>query len=565
MKGNASMKGDARKRSVTVALVVVAILALVMTGAAGAAKVTPIPPGPETSLPDYIGAPAKAHPTADNGVPQNSLLAPNPFNSTHRDSWNSDTGNVAGPLGREPAVLSSTLADAREDQDPNSIFNCSTQFFDSHGRVITVCFSPTQATVVLADPDTLKVLASYPLPLPPGNDPYAGTGRQKVLASMGGVYSYVDARDRLTIAAGGTHIWTLVEGGSAESPAFELPKGNDLDLSELIDPKVDGNIAGLMLDWQGRIWFTMAGVENGNPGKIYVLNPATSTYPYKDVKSVALDQGEIIRNTFAVTRIQADRAAAYVVSSQKMYRIDAGPDDQPHIVWSQPYDTVPSDTNNEQYVNGVKNGQYELGSGTSPTILGEGKYVAITDNAEQLKVVVYRTDERLGPNEKRIVCQEPVFEKKKGALSNSLVGSRLSLIATNNYDYWYDWPTGMLESTSAPGFVRIDIDPNGKGCHQVWYNPEVATTTCPSLSTKTGLLYAVARVMDKSKVDEKHPKGLDVYYWTALDFRTGKVVWQKLAGTGWRFDGWYLGLGIGPTGTLYAGVYGGLAAMRDSR
>jgi hypothetical protein len=56
-----------------------------------------------------------------------------------------------------------------------------------------------------------------------------------------------------------------------------------------------------------------------------------------------------------------------------------------------------------------------------------------------------------------------------------------------------------------------------------------------------------------------------VYYWTALDFRTGEVVWQKMAGTGWRFDGWYLGLGIGPTGTLYAGVYGGLAAMRDTR
>jgi hypothetical protein len=554
------------KGKVHISIVLVVSIMLVFSGVAIASG-TPIPPGPETSLPDYIGAPAKAHPTADNGVPQNSLLAPNPFNSTHRDSWNSDTGNVAAPLGREPAVLSSTLADAREDQDPNSIFNCSTQFFDSHGRVITVCFSPTQATVVLADPDTLKVLASYPLPLPPGNDPYAGTGRQKVLASMGGVYSYVDARDRLTIAAGGTHIWTLVEGGSAESPVFELPKGNDLDLSELIDPKVDGNIAGLMLDWQGRIWFTMAGVENGNPGEIYVLNPATSTYPYKDVKSVPLDQGEIIRNTFAVTKIQADRAAAYIVSSQKMYRIDAGPDDQPHIVWSQPYDSVPSDTNKEPYVNGVKNGQYELGSGTSPTILGEGRYVAITDNAEQMKVVVYRTDAKQLAPEKRIVCEVPVFEDQAGsALSNSLVGSRLSLIATNNYDYWYDWPTGMLKSTSAPGFVRIDIDPNGKGCHQVWYNPEVATTTCPSLSTKTGLLYAVARVMDKSKVDEKHPDGLDVYYWTALDFRTGKVVWQKMAGTGVLFDSFYPSGGdIAPNGAFYFGAYGGLMMLRDTR
>jgi hypothetical protein len=383
---------------------------------------------------------------------------------------------------------------------------------------------------------------------------------------MGGIYSFFDARDRFTIAAGGTHIWTLVEGGSAESPVFELPKENDVDLSELIHPEVVGNLAGLMLDWQGRIWFATTGKEAGEPARVYVLNPAKATYPYTDTKSVPLDQGEIIRNTFALDKTGRDRSAAYIVSSQKMYRIDAGPDDQPRIVWSQPYDTVPSDTNNEQYVNGVKNGQYELGSGTSPTILGEGKYVAITDNAEQLKVVVYRTDERLGPDENRIVCQEPVFENDKGALSNSLLGTRLSLIATNNYNYFYDWPSGKLIYPSEPGLARIDIDPNGKGCHTVWTNSDVATTNCPRLSTRTGLIYAVARVMDKSKIDEQHPYGLDVYYWTALDFRTGKVVWQKMAGTGVLFDSFYpAGGDIGPNGVLYYGAYGGLVTLRDTR
>ena len=557
------MKSDSRRRSVGVALVVAAILALVVPVAAGVEEILP---GPETSLPDYIGAPAKAHPLANNGVPQNPLLAPNPFSSGHRDPWNSDTANIAGPLGREPAVLSSTLADAHQDTS-SEVFTCYGQYFDSHGHTITVCFSPTEATVVLANPDTLEVLDSYPLPPQPPEVPtYAGTGRQKVLTAMGGIYSYFDARDRFTIAAGGTHIWTLVEGGSAESPAFELPKENDVDMSELIHPEVDGNLAGIMLDWQGRIWFATTGKEDGKPARIYVLNPAASTYPYKDVKSVPLDQGEIIRNTFALDKTGRDRSAAYVVSSQKMYRIDAGPDDQPDIVWSQPYDTVPSDRNDEQYVNGVKNGQYELGSGTSPTILGEGKYVAITDNAEQLKVVVYRTDERLGPNEKRIVCEEPVFEKYKGALSNSLLGTRLSLIATNNYNYYYDWPSGKLIYPSEPGFARIDIDPDGKGCHTVWTNMDVATTNCPRLSTRTGLIYAVARVMDESKIDEQRPYGLDVYYWTALDFRTGKVVWQKMAGTGVLFDSFYpAGGDIGPNGVLYYGAYGGLVTIRDTR
>jgi hypothetical protein len=33
--------------------------------------------------------------------------------------------------------------------------------------------------------------------------------------------------------------------------------------------------------------------------------------------------------------------------------------------------------------------------------------------------------------------------------------------------------------------------------------------------------------------------GLDVYYLTALDFRTGEVVWEKQVGTGFTFDHHY--------------------------
>ena len=52
-----------------------------------------------------------------------------------------------------------------------------------------------------------------------------------------------------------------------------------------------------------------------------------------------------------------------------------------------------------------------------------------------MKVLVYRTSARLGPKENRIVSEVPVFEDQEGqALSNSLIGSRLSLIATNNYN-----------------------------------------------------------------------------------------------------------------------------------
>ena len=93
----------------SVVLVIATNLALLV---AFAARAEEIPPGPVTVLPDYVGAPAKAHPTANSGVPQNPLLAPNPFSHTHFDPWMSDTANIAGPLGRDPEVLSSRLDEA---------------------------------------------------------------------------------------------------------------------------------------------------------------------------------------------------------------------------------------------------------------------------------------------------------------------------------------------------------------------------------------------------------------------------------------------------------------------
>jgi hypothetical protein len=516
-----------------------------------------IPRGPTTCLPDYVGAPAKAHPSANSGVPQNPLLAPNPSNSVHLDPWMSDTADIAGPLGRDPASLSSTLVEARQEVDPlvapEWIFNCIVEFFDSHGRVIAVCFSPTEATVVLADPDSLEVLSHYHLETPDG-DPYKG-GRQKMLRSLGSLYSFLDARDQLTLASGGDQLITLGESGSEDHPMLVQDEDNLYDLSDI--KPAESDLAGVMLDWQGRIWFTTA-----EPATVWVLNPATYSEEEPNVMSVELADNEgpdveVVRNTFSLTKTGVDRAAAYVVTSKRLYRVEAGADDSPHIVWSEPYDTIDE----------VRLGQYELGSGTSPTILGEGKYVAITDNAEQLQVVVFRTDEQLDPNEERIVCKVPVFNFPgggAGALSNSLIGSRLSLIATNNDSYWFDWETGELLEPSKPGVERIDVDPNGKGCTKVWSNTEVATTTCPRLSTKTGLIYTMARKMDESKVDVDHPYGLDVYYWTAIDFRTGETVWQKMAGTGSMFDSFYPGLGIGPNEALYYGGYGGLMSIRDT-
>jgi hypothetical protein len=83
------------------------------------------------------------------------------------------------------------------------------------------------------------------------------------------------------------------------------------------------------------------------------------------------------------------------------------------------------------------------------------------------------------------------------------------------------------------------------------------------MSTKNGLIYLFTRKYDPSTLRDDGTN-LDVWYWTAVDFRTGAVVWETLVGTGGRFDSWVPGPALGPDETLYAGAYGGMIATTDA-
>jgi len=518
---------------------------LVFAGGANASggNVTPIPLGPETSLPDFIGAPAKAHPTANSGVPQNRYLWINPFSMVHMDNWNSDVVDLPGPLGREPVAFSSTLATGRRNP-ASDMFECVGMTFTSHGRMITSCFGVDEASVVLLNPETLEVYDSVLLPAILPEDVGGDHKLSAITNGLSASYIIVDRQERFFISIAGNKIIALVEGGTEESPTLEIDAAHtyDLSLNGWVPP--DKRTSGLAMDFQGRIWFYLSGsIEPQIAGAVGVLDPAK--YPDVDaVKFYTFDQDEQVRNSLAITR-----NAMYIVTSKQMYRIWFRTDGELQKVWEAGYEN-----------SGImKPGQYNAGSGTTPTILGEGRYVAITDNAESfMHVVVYRTDPQLDP-EDQIVCEVPVFTNAQGgALDNSLNGLGLSLIVENNYGYDIDFEN-MVTTASEPGFERIDVDPNGKGCTKVWENKQIVSTTSGKISTKTGLFYTYARQYDNQNQ-------VWAYYWTALDFRTGEVVWQKLAGTGDnRFDSSWPALYVGPNETLYVGLYGGLAAIRDTR
>jgi hypothetical protein len=250
---------------------------------------------------------------------------------------------------------------------------------------------------------------------------------------------------------------------------------------------------------------------------------------------------ERVQNSFTV-----GKTGVYLASDRKMYRLGTTRNGTPRIEWQVRYRNSGK----------VKPGQADAGTGTTPTLM-KGGFVAITDNADPMNVVVYRTALRLRRGQKREVCEVPVFDKGKSATENSLIGAGRSLIVENNYGYTDPFASGGGAVVTEPGFARVDLKANGNGCRRVWTNRDArAPSVVPKLSIRTGLIYTYTRPPD--------PSGSQGYYWTAISFRTGRTIWSRYAGSGLLYNNNYAGLTLGPDGTAYLGVIGGLIRLSDA-
>jgi hypothetical protein len=171
-------------------------------------------------------------------------------------------------------------------------------------------------------------------------------------------------------------------------------------------------------DFRGRMWVT--GRETGIVG---VLDTATGT-----VRTVRLGTSEGIYSSFAVTG-----TTAFIVTDRRIYRGTGGADGVPMVDWSVRYLT-----DGKQ-----KPGQISDGSGTTPTILGGGRYVAIVDNAPgQEHVVVYRAARTLARGMKRDLERRGRDRLRRSRLSGRRrISARLTAQGRS--------PAGAASSTSA--------------------------------------------------------------------------------------------------------------------
>jgi hypothetical protein len=515
------------------------LLAALATAAPAAAQVGPATPlvatGPQPSVAPFTGD--AVTPRAVPGVLPawtSPFMARNPRNSVHNDPWQTDTYTAfGGPRGRDLETLSARIGRT-----------CITLTFDRRGRLIGSCTNlPDGPGLYLLDPRTLATLAFHQLPYVP---PPAGTN--PALNTTGGAYFFLDHRDRVVVAASDRRIrvYGVDDGGSAA----RFRQVATYDPRPCLQP--DERMPSALPDAAGRLWFV-----GRTEGSVGVIDRRTG-------RCRAIVLREEIENSFAV----ADDGV-YIVSDEAMYKFRAAPGSlRPRRVWRFRYRNSGL----------TKPGQINAGSGTTPTLLrapGQRRgdtapaFVAITDNADPMNVVVLRAGDRV---RRRLVCQVPVFAKGASATENSLIGIGQSLVVENNFGYdlqrFNDVIAGDVAIggnralVSAPGMTRVDIRRDGSGCRVGWRNTEVRPASVVAKGDAVnGLVYLYENLADPVVPDA------DPWAWTAVDVRTGAVRWRRLAGWGGEYNNHYAGIALGraPGGrpTLYLGGVGGVMALRD--
>src|SRR3954470_13631973 len=481
-----------------------ATTALVLLFAAPAARAqNPIPEGPDaSSLPQFSGAPFTPQPVATPAPPRHPFMAPNGSSNPHEDAYQSDASARTGPLGRDMRRTSTFYS--RE---------CASITFDSRGRLVTACVGLDRPIVKLLEPRTLRELASYDLPpRRPGGDPSAA-----FTSFGGGGYFYLDNRDRAVLPTSELHIVTIAVKGDA------FVKEDDVDVSASLPG--DDSIISALPDWSGAVWFV---TKSGVVGRI---DPATHQPRVKAL-------GEPIGNSFAI----GDDGGVYIVSDAALYRFDTGADGAPAVTWRETY------ANTGQ----VKPGQTEHGSGTTPTLMGSD-LVAITDNADPMDIVVYRRAPTVSGS--RLLCTVPVFTKGASDTDQSLIATDRAIVTENNYGY--SGPAATEQGrTTTPGLERVDVDRASGTCRKVWHSDEIAPSVVPKLSLGNGLVYTYTK--------DKRDDNADAWFLTALDFRTGRTVYKRLAGEGLGYNNNYAPVTVGADGTVYVGVLGGMVSLRDA-
>ena len=265
----------------------------------------------------------------------------------------------------------------------------------------------------------------------------------------------------------------------------------------------DDCVVGVQPDWQGRIWFV------SNEGRVGVVD---------DGKVRVVDLAEQVAHPLTVTR-----DGVYVGTDEALYRIAAGPGAKPAVAWRTAYDG---------------------GSGSAPVALSSG-LVAIAVNADpKLEVVLHR------PDDGQEVCRAAVFGDDEGSTDGGLVVAGDAVVVQNGHGYGGPLST-VLGRTTNRGLARVDSD-----CKVAWSTDLDVPSSAPAVSLASGLVFVYLK---------RHSwLGVDAWYLGAVDLRTGRLVYAVRTGLTLLADSHHGAVALGPDGSAYVPVLGGMVRVRDA-
>lgn len=475
-----------------------------------------------SSCPSFYGTQAVSSPLEATVVPQNPYLAPEGTNGMHGNSYSTDSYTYSGPLGKDPIVRSRSM----------NVFGglVATLTFDSKGRIMCVSGNVVGFRLLLLDADTLDILAETRLPQRASTREFFKTFDFSKITSdtSGGAYFHLLSGDRPLIGNSDNIVQIFAVDETSGSPKWTVEK--EYDLGPYLAS--GSTLTDVIPDYSGRLWFVT------RQGAVGVIDPESG-----EVRMTVLDSEEI-QNSLAVSQ-----DGVYIVSDHAMYRFDVDAGGAPYYSWRTVYDRGTS----------LKPGAINQGSGTTPTLIdmprSDGsvrRLCAITDNADsRVNMVVYDRDTG------EAVVTQPLFDEGHSVSENSIIASGRSFIIENNYS---QNGAGFLvkDPESWPGVTRIDMNADCTGCNVVWESREASCTVVPKLSEGNGLVYLYTRVQN-----DDIPSAAVAWYFTAIDFRTGRTVYKVFTGTGRNWNNSYGPITIGPNGKAYVGVFNGLISVSD--
>lgn len=405
---------------------------------------------------------------------------------------------------------------------------------------------PPPRGLVALDPTTLDILAAW---YPP------------VYGTIGFAYmEYMERTNDILLSTKEGVVYVVHRGDCQGVPYFATIR--TIDLADVLQS--GEQLLNTMYDIAGNIWFSSGAIEGTGD-----LQQNSTTYGYVTPNGnivVERIEDEMVENGIAVTGMDVYMSTGPSGSADKpnatgyMYSMTSDDRGGIQIRWRVPYDAG----------SGMGDGVTTVtarGSGSTPALLND-QYVAITDEADsQIHLNVYHQEAK-SSNGEQLVCQVALFSPGKSNNDNAIIahfdGTTYGMMIQNDYNspvLYGVSATGDVNgnwnnmSIMAGGMTRVDIDSRGK-CSVRWES-DLAVKAVSILSTKTALIYNYVQDTERSSTGEY------VWYVAGVDWSTGQTIFKIRTGEGGTFnDNWGMGT-VGPDGSFFQAVVGGVVVVRD--